>query len=183
MHGSLQLPGEKWDSTRVLVPGDRLDEPSRNFPAGWPGIIFRPKSRNNHIRYGIIRNAYQGLVVQEPAAGSDPKLTLEETIVHNAYDAGILALNSSITARNLLVSNCGKDVILAKGGNYRFTHCTLASFSNTYIQHKDPVLYLSNYLNAGGVVTESGLNALFRNCIIWGEGGGLVEDEVIADKK
>src|SRR5688572_8241910 len=105
VNGTLVVNGEKWDSTRVVFTGDRLDEPYRSFPASYPGIYFTDASKNNILNYAIIKNAYQGIVVTEPSAGT--KLTLNETIIDNAYDAGLIAVNTSITARNLLVSNCG----------------------------------------------------------------------------
>ena len=106
INGTLQVNGEKFDSTRVIFTGDRLDEPYRDFPASYPGLIFTDVSKNNVINYAVIKNAYQGIVVAEPSTGT--KLTLNETIIDNAYDAGLIGINTSITARNLLVSNCGK---------------------------------------------------------------------------
>jgi hypothetical protein len=129
------------------------------------------------LNYVIIKNAYQGIVVAEPSTGT--KLTLNETIIDNAYDAGLLGINTSINARNLLVSNCGKNILLVKGGNYDFTHCTAATFSNSYIQHKEPILAVTNYLNN----TTSNLNAVFRNCIFWGDANGIVNDEVVVLKQ
>ena len=103
---------------------------------------------------------------------------MNECVIDNAYDAGIIALNSSIKARNCLVSNCGKNIALGKGGNYQFIHCTVVSYSNSYIQHKDPVLTLSDVDGAG----TTRLDGLFQNCIFWGENDQL-DDEVVVDKK
>lgn len=182
VHGSLQVSGEQYDSTRVVFTGDRLDEPYRNFPASYPGLVFTASSRNNSINYGIIKNAYQGIVVTNPS-GSGTKLVLNETIIDNAYDAGLLGINTSITARNLLVSNCGKNIILALGGTYQFTHSTIATFSSSYIQHKDPVLLVTNFLTQGNTITVNDLDATFRNCIFWGEQNGFVKDEVVTAKQ
>jgi len=176
INGSLQVTGEKWDSTRVIFSGDRLDLPYRNYPASYPGIYFTDVSRNNLLRYAIVKNAYQGIVVSDPAPGT--KLTLEETIIDNAYDAGLIGINTSIAARNLLISNCGKNLMLVKGGTYNFNHVTVSALSNGYVQHKDPALVLTNYLVQNNVAITSNLNANFRNCIFWGEANGLVEDEV-----
>lgn len=182
VNGSLQVMGEKFDSTRVVFTGDRLDEPYRNYPASFPGLIFTASSRNNAINYGIIKNAYQAIVAVSPAI-SGTKLILNETVIDNAYDVGLLGLNTSIAARNLLVSNCGKNLFLAGGGTYDFRHCTVASFSNSYVQHKDPVLVLTNYLAQGSTVTAGNLTATFTNCIFWGEQNGFVKDEVFVDAK
>jgi hypothetical protein len=83
-----------------------------------------------------------------------------------------------VSATNCLISNCGKNLALVRGGDYRFIHCTVASYSNDYILHKDPVLLASNYINVNNVPQTAPLNALFQNCIFWGD-GGLVDDEVV----
>jgi hypothetical protein len=181
VHGSLQVNGEHYDSTRVVFTGDRLDAPYRDFPASYPGLFFTNSSHNNTINYGIIKNAYQAVVVTGPSSGT--KLTLNETIIDNAYDAGLLGINTSISARNLLVSNCGKNLILALGGSYNFTHSTFATFSNSYIQHKDPVALFTNFLTQGNTITVNDLNATFRNCIFWGEENGFVKNEVVTAKQ
>ena len=177
VHGTMVVNGEKWDSTRVVFTGDRLDEPYRSFPASYPGIYFTDASRNNVLNYAIIKNAYQGIVVTEPSPGT--KLTLNETIIDNAYDAGLIAVNTSVTARNLLVSNCGKSIQLVKGGLYDFQHTTIACISNNYIQHKEPALVVTNFISQNNVAITSNLNAQFRNCIFWGEENGIVDDEVV----
>ncbi|MDB5196168.1 MAG: hypothetical protein JWP88_538 [Flaviaesturariibacter sp.] len=178
VNGSLQVLGEKWDSTRVLFTGDRLDEPYRDYPASYPGLLFMNVSRNNVMNYAIVKNAYQGIVVNEQSTGT--KLTLNETIIDNAYDAGLIGINTTITARNLLISNCGKNLQLVKGGAYDFTHCTIATYSNAFIQHKDPVLLLTNYVQQAAPFP---LTATFRNCIFWGEANGIVKDEVVISKQ
>jgi hypothetical protein len=177
VNGTLQVNGEKYDSTRVIFTGDRLDDPYKDFPASYPGLIFTDVSKNNVINYAIIKNAFQGIVVTEPSTGT--KLTLNETIIDNAYDAGILGINTSITAKNLLVSNCGKNIFLVNGGDYNFIHCTAATFSSNFIQHKEPILLIADYLNGA----PNTLNAVFTNCIFWGEANGIVDNEVTTLKK
>ena len=80
-----------------------------------------------------------------------------------------------------MISNCGKNILLAKGGDYQFTHCTVVTYANTFIDHRDPVLFVSNYVNVNNNPVTANLNALFRNCIFWGE-NGLVDNEVIVSK-
>ena len=171
--GSLQVMGEKDTADRVYFQGDRLDDPYRDFPAAWPGIYFLGSSINNVLNYAVIKNGYQSLGLQDPASNGNPKLTLNECIIDNAYDAGIISINSSIRARNCLVSNCGRNLFLVQGGDYQFTHCTVVTISNRFIQHKDPVLTVSNFANN----ISKPLTAMFRNCIFWGE-NGLVNNEV-----
>ena len=177
VNGTLKTNGLKDTADRVYFQGDRLDEPYKDFPASWPGIYFGATSKDNVLNYTTIKNAYQAIGITEPSVNANPKLTLNECVIDNAYDAGIISLNSSINARNCLVSNCGKNLFLAQGGNYQFTHCTVVTYANRFIDHKDPVLTISNFANS----SSANLTATFRNCILWGE-NGLVNDEVVVLK-
>lgn len=179
--GTLKVKGEKDTTDRVYFRGDRMDDPYKDYPASWPGIYFRTASSDNALNYAVIKNAYQAIAVQDRSVNANPKLTLNETIIDNAYDAGIISLNSDIQAVNCLISNCGKNLVLAQGGNYEFTHCTVASYSNNFILHKEPVLYLSNYIVVNNVAIPKDLNATFKNNIFWGENGS-VDDEVVVTK-
>lgn len=181
INGTLHVNGEKDSADRVYFRGDRLDDPYKDFPAGWPGIFFNSYSKDNVFNYAVLKNAYQAIASQDPSVNANPKITLNECIIDNAYDAGIIASNSSISATNCLISNCGKNLALVKGGNYQFTHCTVATYSNDYIIHKNPVLLATNYINVNNVAQTAPLNALFQNCIFWGD-GGLVDDEVVIAK-
>ncbi len=172
--GSLRCNGTA--AAPVQFRGARLDAEYRDLPASWPGIYFRTTSRNNALTHTHIRNAYQAVVAENPAPGTEPKLRLRQCIIDNAYDAGILAVNSSIEADNTLISNCGSNISLQLGGNYRFTHCTAAAYP-VYFQHKYPVLTAGNAALVNGSPLILPLSASFSNCIFWGE-GGLVEDEI-----
>ncbi len=180
--GSLKINGQKDTADYVYFRGDRLDDPYRDYPAGWPGIFIRGSSKDNVFNYAVIKNAYQAIALQDPAANANPKLTLNECIIDNAFDAGIIAVNSSITAKNLLVSNCGQNIALAKGGKYQFTHCTVASYSNNFILHKNPVLFISNFIRVNNVPQPEDMDAAFTNCIFWGDSSFAVENEVVTQK-
>jgi hypothetical protein len=177
--GTLQVNGLKDTIDRVYFQGDRLDIPYKDYPASWPGIFFRSNSKDNVFNYAVVKNAFQAIALQNLAPNNPvPKLILNECVIDNGYDAGIIAFNSSIQARNCLISNCGKNLFLVQGGNYQFTHCTVVTYASSFINHKDPVLTLSDFANN----TSNTLNATFRNCIFWGE-NGIVENEVIAEKR
>jgi hypothetical protein len=180
--GTLKITGEKYDSTRVYFNSDRLDYPYNEYPGSWPGIYFRGTSKDNVLQYAVVKNAYQGIVVEQPAINANPKVVLNECIIDNVYDAAVFAINTSLTARNCLVSNAGKNVVLVYGGNYQFTHCTIATISNNYIAHKEPVLFVSNNVKQGNNILVDNLTASFKNCIMWGQ-NGVVDDEVVVSKQ
>ncbi len=179
--GTLQVNGLKDTINRVYFSGDRLDDPYKDFPASWPGIFFNTGSKDNVFNFTVLKNSYQSIAAQDPSPNSNPKVTLNECVIDNSYDAGIISVNSSINATNCLVSNCGKNIYLEGGGNYQFIHCTVASYSNNFILHKDPVLVISNYISVNNNPVATDLNALFLNCIFWGD-GTTVNDEVIVAK-
>ena len=178
--GTLVTNGTKNDS--IVFQGDRLDQDYRDLPAGWPGIYLRGNSRDNIFTHSIIKNSYQGIVLTTPSPDANPKLQLQKCTLDNIYDIGILALNSSIRAENCLLSNCGTNMVLAQGGNYDFTYCTVASYGNIYIEHKNPVLFLNNWDSSGSTLLTYDMNANFTNCIFWGD-MGTVDDEVITSSR
>ena len=182
VEGTMEAVGERYDSTKIYFSGDRLDRYYRDLPGSWPGIYFREKSRNNILKYAVLNNAYQGIVVEGPRQNSHPKLSLAECIIDNCYDAGIIAVNSDIVADNCVVSNCGKNMLLVQGGTYQFSHCTNVAVSNAYVPHQQPVLTLSDFIKEGEQFLFGSLEASFVNCIFWGS-NGIVEDEVVVLKE
>lgn len=180
VNGTLIVNGTKEDS--VVFNGDRLDPDYKDLPASWPGIFFSGSSVNNYFKHTIIKNAYQGIIAQGVPVNANPKVTLSQCILDNIYDAGILAINTNIDADNCLIRNCGSNISISLGGDYRFINCTVASYNNFNITHKNPVLQVSNAGMQNGVTQTESLNALFQNCIFWGDFGN-VADEISVDKE
>ena len=179
VNGTLHINGEAPDSLRVAFAGDRLDEYYRDLPGSWPGIQFTSSSKNNMLVYATILNAINGITTEKWKIGEE-KLTLHQCIINNCSDAGILSLNSLINAVNCLISNCGgSNVSITGGGKYAFDYCTVVSFGNLFIDHKKPVLAI-NDADENGV--SSSIDAVFRNCIFYGD-NGIVNNEVEINKE
>ncbi len=178
--GTLITKGTK--DQRIVFAGDRLDPDYVDFPASWPGIYFRGSSKKNNLNFTVIKNAYQGIVAQDLSLNAVPKVTISQCIIDNIYDAGVLGINTNISADNCLISNCGKNILLSLGGDYSFVHCTVASYSNFFIDHKNPVLQISNSTDQDNTTLTAPLSATFTNCIFWGE-GGPVENEISITKE
>src|SRR5580692_8563178 len=178
--GSLQVNGT--DSLRVLFTGDRLDEPYSGYPGSWPGIYFRGASNNDLLQYAVVENADEAVAVLAAPAGSTPKVVLQQCIVNNSYDAGILGIDGSIQAVNCLISNCGQNVLLGGGGYYNFVQCTDAAYSNIYLSHTEPVLAITDEILYGSSLYTGAVQASFVNCIFWGNYGN-VPDEVVVSQQ
>lgn len=178
--GTLIISGTKANS--VIFAGDRLDADYKDLPASWPGIYFRGSSKNNVLTYAVVKNANQAIVTEKPSVNANPKVILHQCIVDNAFDAGILCVNSSLQADNSLISNCGSNINLTYGGIYNFTHCTVAAYSTSFLTHKNPALNINNFTQQAGTTLTANLNAVFRNNIFWGD-GGIVDNEISVNKQ
>lgn len=172
--GTLQVMGEK--NSEVTFSGDRLDEYYRDLPASWPGLYFRKTSKDNVMKFAVVRNAYQAVVTEGPSVNVNPKLTLHQCIIDNALDAGLLSVNSFVDADNCLISNCGNNIKIIKGGDYHFTNCTAVAYSNIFMLHDEPVLQLYDFSYENGNLVTANLNATFTNCIFWGDNGGPADE-------
>jgi hypothetical protein len=109
-------------------------------------------------------------------------VVLQQCIVDNSYDAGILGLDGSIEAVNCLISNCGQNLVLGGGGFYNFSQCTAASFSNIYIAHTQPVLAVSDEIEDGTAIFAGPVQANFVNCIFWGNYGNVPNEVIVSQQ-
>lgn len=178
--GTLLVSGTK--DEQVVFTGDRLDEPYRDYPASWPGIYIRNSSKNNLFTFTIIKNAYRAIVVQGPSTNTNPKLELNQVIIDNAYETGLLSINSFVRVSNSLVTNCGNNIVIQAGGTYDFTHCTITGYSTHFLLHSKPVLSVADYAFENGAIFYGTLDAVFRNCIFWGD-NNIVENELSVNKQ
>ena len=174
--GKLVSNGTKTEP--VIFAGDRLDDPYNAFPAAWPGIYFRTNSKDNLLQFTSIKNAYQAVVVLNPSVNANPKLILRQCLIDNAFDAALLCSNTNVVAENCLFSNSGRNVHIEKGGTYSFTHCTMPAYSNNFVAHKRPAVFLSD---ADAENQTAALNATLRNCIMYGD-AGFVESDLQTSK-
>ena len=177
VNGTLQAFGDT-ALGRINFYSDRLDVPYNVYPGSWPGISFSDSSINNLLQYCSLNNGYEGVIVFTPSINGSPKLTLNQCIFTNIYDVAISGLNSSIAATNCLVSNCGNNVALTGGGTYSFDQCTIVSYDNMYISHKNAVFTASNTDSYG---ISNPLNCTVNNSILYGY-SGLVDNEVVLSK-
>mgnify|MGYP000535314948 CR=1 FL=1 len=178
--GTMKINGEK--NNEVIFNGDRLDNDYKDLPASWPGIYFRPTSSNNEMTFAIIKNANQAIVVSAPSINANPKLSIHQCIIDNAFDAGLLIKNSFVNVDNSLISNCGNNINIINGGEYHFTNCTAAAYSNIFMLHRNPVLQVNNFSYENSNLITNDISATFSNCIFWGD-GGILDDEVMVNKE
>ena len=177
----IDVNGEKYDSTRVYFKSDRLDNTYKDLPCRLAGHLFSWKQQTNVLNYAVIQNAYQALVAEKPSTNAEPKLTLNQCIIDNAYDAGILAVQSSIMATNTWSVIAVKMFSLSMAAITSSIIARLQVIPRNYQLIKNRYCIVSNNTRQDNVVLTADLTAAFRNCIFWGE-GGVLEDEVVGSK-
>ena len=108
----------------VIIEGDRIEEEFSQRSGQWSGIIISNESRGNEINRTEIKNGSLGVVVDSAA-----DLVIRNSKIFNTSSVGLVGIHSTITSlNNLFHSNGGNAVQLVYGGEYFFTHSTLASY-------------------------------------------------------
>lgn len=178
--GTLSMP--------ITIQSDRVDSHSiidySNSPGQWGKIWLLPGSYNNQFEYTILKNGQTGIhidgVNDMNNLPSTPMLTINNSIIYNMSNIGLLAQGSKVSAENLLIANCGTHLLsLNIGGDYDFKHCTFANFWPFSVR-QTPSIYLNNYYedNNGNIQNRDLLRANFGNSIIMGNN----ENEIFFDK-
>jgi hypothetical protein len=148
------------------------------MPGQWGLIYFTENSQSNRISYAEIRNGTIGILISaRPESGLSPDLQLDNTLISRMSSSGVYALNAVLNAENLVVGDCGASCVsLIYGGDYQFTHCTLANYwPSGFAPRRLPTLRLADYFvsydeNENLVLYTGGEfeNAVFENSIICG---------------
>lgn len=165
--GTLDVRGTR--ARPVLFTSMRHDGWYDTLPGQWGYIWLSSGSRDNHIEWARVENGVAGIVV-DTNVNSNPTLTIRNSVVENHSYAGIVGQGAYIDGDNLLVDNCGANLLnLRYGGRYRFTSSTFANYWR-YESRSDASVVINNYYySAGGDLILRDIQlAQFDNCIIYG---------------
>ena len=139
----------------VVFQGDRLEPYYADQPGQWDRIwLMEAREGHGHrINHAIIRNGFIGLQVQRmlkdgfeigtPLPPAEP-IYISNTIIENHTGMGIYSNCYRIGMSNTLVNNCGNYcVALTGGGEFMFTHSTIANYW-TGTTRKTEALFFNN---------------------------------------
>lgn len=147
----------------VIFRGDRNDPRYDTIPKNWNGIVMDPTSTLD-MNYAKVLGGTRGLEI------SDATANISNSIFHTHQEFGIMAINSVVTAKNLVINNCGEaDFAIFKGGNYDLTHCTLANYWDLNSAMPGLGLSATNEYDNGSSVTQGPLSLTIKNSIIYGD--------------
>ena len=163
----------------VTFEGDRLEPEYEDVPGQW-GTVFLFSANNNKVNYLKLKNAIIGFYMIPTISSTNfPKLEITNSQIYNCSFYGILAQQSVILGKNVVMNYAGQACFAGTiGGNYDFTHCT---FNNNWNSTKQQAVYINNYITDKNDVpiAAANLNASFKNSIIYGSNN----IEFVLDKK
>lgn len=146
----------------VIFEGDRLKPEYSNIAGQWGRIWLANGSINHSINHITIKNATEGLYIQNT---NQSTTLIQNTQIYNCVNYGILAENATIKGINIAINGSGKANLNASyGGNYAFTHCT---FNNNWNNFSQVSVSLSNSKKETNEFKDLS-QANFTNCIIYG---------------
>lgn len=167
--GTLQSLGTQ--NNPVLMTGTNIMTATGEVPGQWNGLVFFDGHTDNLLRHTKIKNGTIGINMQPLDfynVSSPRKVTLENVIIENMASLGIYAQNFKFDAVNLRVSNCGQGgVACIFGGEYNFTHCTLANFWPG-TGRPNPTLLAGNGFNRNDTLYANDLKLRVYNSVITG---------------
>jgi len=156
VQGSLSVEGSCTQRVEFrCLRRDKLETgtPYYDLPGQWLGVFFLRKSISNSIENLYLRGSQYGINVGNttfedfPSLPSyPPDVSIKNTEIYNSSFYGIFGFNGIIDAENIVISQCGKQAVsLVLGGDYSFTNSTFFVRATNTIEHKDPLLYFSNF--------------------------------------
>lgn len=167
--GTLDARGTK--DKQINLRGDRLDHVVGQIDYDimadqWDGVIIEDGSYGNELAYVYMRGTTNGLKVVSTNPVK-PSLHIFNSVLHNASQNVMSALNAWIEAEGTEFSDAGYDVIELTGGRLRLNNCTLANFY-LFDAIKGPLIELARLTEFEGATSVIELEGDFNNCIFYG---------------
>lgn len=155
----------------INMRGDRLDEVLNGvdydiMSGQWGGIRFTGSSFGNSIRYTYMRGSTDG-VIADSCNVSQVKLSLFNSILHNAVNSVLTASHCWIEAEGCEFSDAGGSVVKLIGGKERLVNCTIANYY-LFSVISGTMLNMSYVFSDDSNGVDPMMDASFDNCIFYG---------------
>lgn len=159
----------------VIFRGDRNDTKYDTIPKNWNSISFDAGTTLN-MNYAKIFGGTRGLEMKQTTAN------INNSIIHTFQEYGIYAVQSTISATNLVMNNCGEaNIGMFKGGFLNLTHCTLANFWEMNSAMNAYSLYATNeWVNPSGSTENAALHLDIKNSILYAAQANAVQFKPIS---
>lgn len=169
INGALSQDQELLES-EVIFSSDRLASELENIAGQWGTLWISSGSINNTINHLTLKNATIGLLVEGNGILDTPTLTLRNTQIYNSASVNLWGKTAAINAENVVLGNSGNTSLYFNlGGNYEFSHCTIANYWSNGFRGGAALEIDNNNASQIGDLEQ----ATFFNCII--DGNNSVE--------
>lgn len=158
---------------QVILRGDRNDPYYDTISKNWNSIKMEPNSilNMNHAR---LFGGTRGLEMMQTTAN------ITNSFIHTFFEYGLYAVNSTVTASNLVMNNCGTSCIgIFKGGKHNYTHATIANYSKSMGTFDRKGIFVTNeWKNDAGQTEQAALQQFnLRNSIVYSDRENSVQFE------
>lgn len=157
----------------VILRGDRNDPYYDTIPKNWNSIRMEPNSILN-MNFARLFGGTRGLDMQQNTAN------ISNSFIHTFFEYGIYAVGSTVTAKNLVMNNCGESCIgIFRGGNHSYTHATIANYSKSMGSfNRNGITAANEWKNAAGTTEQGALQRLdIKNSIVFSDRDNSVNFE------
>ncbi|PQA90335.1 hypothetical protein B0A69_20580 [Chryseobacterium shigense] len=157
----------------VILRGDRNDLDHDTLPKNWNSIRMEANS-NLNMNFARLFGGTRGLDLKQNTAN------ISNSFIHTFFEYGIYAVGSTVTAKNLVMNNCGESCIgIFRGGNHSYTHATIANYSRTMGSlNRNGITAANEWKNAAGTTEQGALQRLdIRNSIVYSDRDNSVNFE------
>ena len=179
-HGNIKVLGEA--DNEVVFQSIHKDDYYEGKTGLWDRIWINESPYRHVIENAIIKDGFIGIQAENLYFREfyEHNLVLRNVKIENMSGYGLYASFFSIDVGNVLIDNCGNNLMyLTGGGYYDVRHCTMANFWNKSGRDAEAVR-IENYLNVYGEgrVPAPINDYNFENCIVYGS----KENELSIDK-
>lgn len=183
--GKLQINGSGFEDNRVIISGSRLDPDYKFRPGQWGVIRICQDAGESWIKNAEIKNGTIGCYLGGPFytdlfnPNLTPKVDIENSIITNMNQYGVLLQSGEANISNSEISDCGELALFGYiGGKYKVEQSTIAN----YFSGRSTVsMALTNHVtnDNGENNFEKPLEFTMTNSIVYGN----YQTELVLDKK
>lgn len=173
-YGNIHVDGTT--DNPVIIRGDRLESFFDNDYAQWDRFWICEGNEDNIINNAIISNSNIGLQVSALEGYASNKTIVNNSIIHNNQNIGVLGRAAKIEMNNCQISNNGQASVTLQIGDYVLNHVTIANYFSQSARKYPAAVIQNNYtgdeIDANGeyvkVTYLGNTNVTINNSIIYG---------------
>ena len=143
-YGNIQVNGTADEP--VVFRGDRKEKWYDTDYAQWSRIWVNEGTKDNVFNYAVITNAYVGLQVESLEEYLGNKTVINNSIIQNTANSGVIARGTKVDMTNCQISNNGGCCAQLEIGEFNLTHLTMVSYYSQSVR-KYPAVYVANAYN------------------------------------